>query len=254
MRKVVQTYKKLGETPLQAINRLRWQDLEFVNEKMTYLGRLDPMAEGVLLVLVGDTSNKEEYLSLDKEYEFEVLWGFESDTYDVLGIVKARRDSESSSVSEPACGLSGEDSESLLVQIQNIKKQTYPPYSSKKVLGKQLFEWARAGESVERPERDIKIYSIEHLENKEKIGAELLDEVLKKIDLVKGDFRQEEIVESWRRSLSPISNSKFLISKFRAHVSRGTYIRGLVQEMGRVLGCGALAYSIKRTKVGDYSV
>jgi len=254
MRKVVQTYKRLGETPLQAINRLRWESLEFVNEKMTYLGRLDPMAEGLLLVLVGDTSNKEEYLSLDKEYEFEVLWGFESDTYDVLGIVKARRDSEFSSVSEPACGLSGENSESLLVQIQNIKKQTYPPYSSKKVQGKQLFEWARAGEEVERPERNIKIYSIEHLGNEEKTGIELLSEIMERIDLVKGDFRQEEIIEGWKKTLSPISNSKFLISKFRAHVSSGTYIRGLVQEMGEILGCGALTYSIKRTRVGEYSI
>jgi len=142
----------------------------------------------------------------------------------------------------------------LLDHIRQIKKQTYPPYSSKKVDGKQLFEWARAGEEVESPERNIKVYSIEHLEDKEKTGAELLEEILKKIDLVKGDFRQEEIIESWLKTLSPISNSTFLISKFRAHVSSGTYIRGLVQEMGEILGCGALTYSIKRTRVGEYEL
>ena len=59
---------------------------------MTYAGRLDPMASGVLLVLAGEeTKNKDKYLGLDKEYDFEILFGFATDTYDILGkVIKAR--------------------------------------------------------------------------------------------------------------------------------------------------------------------
>ena len=53
---------------------------------MTYAGRLDPMASGLLIVLAGEeTKNKEKYLNLDKEYLFEVLFGFKTVTYDFLG-------------------------------------------------------------------------------------------------------------------------------------------------------------------------
>jgi len=44
----------------------------------------------------------------------------------------------------------------------------------------------------------------------------------------------------------------FLISKFKADVSSGTYVRGLAHEMGKSLDTGAIAYSIKRTRVGEY--
>src|SRR3989338_8981283 len=85
---LLQLYKNLGETPLECLHRFKAEHSEYIDTKMTYLGRLDPMAEGLLLVLAGNTKDKEKYLSLDKTYEFEVLWGFESDTYDILGLVQ----------------------------------------------------------------------------------------------------------------------------------------------------------------------
>jgi tRNA U55 pseudouridine synthase TruB len=82
---ILKIYKNLGETPLECLYRFKADHPVYQETKMTYLGRLDPMAEGLLLVLAGNTRDKEKYLSLDKTYEFEVLWGFESDTYDILG-------------------------------------------------------------------------------------------------------------------------------------------------------------------------
>ncbi len=80
--------KKEGETPLQALERLRSSNSKYKDAKMTYAGRLDPMASGLLIILIGDeVKNKEKYLKLNKEYEFEVLFGFATDTYDILGKV-----------------------------------------------------------------------------------------------------------------------------------------------------------------------
>lgn len=92
MQKVIVLNKKEGETPLQALESFRIKHKEYKDIKMTYAGRLDPMASGVLVVLAGEeTKNKEKYLNLDKEYDFEILFGFATDTYDILGkVIKAR--------------------------------------------------------------------------------------------------------------------------------------------------------------------
>ena len=80
-------YKNLGETPHEAILRYKKDHPEHKDLTMTYAGRLDPMAEGVLLVLSGDlVFEKDKFLDLPKNYEFEILWGFETDTLDLLGL------------------------------------------------------------------------------------------------------------------------------------------------------------------------
>jgi tRNA U55 pseudouridine synthase TruB len=69
--------KKVGETPLELINRIRIEMPELKDERLSYAGRLDPMAEGQMLILVGDENdNREKYLGLDKEYEAEFWWAF----------------------------------------------------------------------------------------------------------------------------------------------------------------------------------
>jgi tRNA pseudouridine55 synthase len=243
---ILQLYKRLGETPLECLHRFKLEHPEYADTKMTYLGRLDPMAEGLLLVLAGNTSKKNEYLSLDKAYEFEVLWGFESDTYDILGKVKMGKSP-----------LKLENRmEKVLEYIASRKTQEYPAYSSRTVSGKSLFMWARENkiEEVDIPRRDIKVFSLEHIHTRQVSGKEMLDEVLQKIALVSGDFRQKEILSLWQNALIAIPRELFLISKFRADVSSGTYIRGLAHEMGKFLKTGALAWSIKRTRVGEYKI
>jgi tRNA pseudouridine(55) synthase len=243
---ILQLYKRLGETPLECLHRFKAEHPEYAETKMTYLGRLDPMAEGLLLVLAGNTRNREEYLSLDKEYEFEVLWGFESDTYDILGKVKMGKSP-----------LKLENRmESVLKHISSKKTQEYPAYSSRTVSGKSLFMWARENkiEEIDIPRRDIKIFSIEHIHTRQVSGKEIWEEVSQKIALVTGDFRQKEILSLWQNALIAIPRETFLISKFKADVSSGTYIRGFAQEMGQFLKTGALAWSIKRTRVGEYKI
>ncbi|MCR4279218.1 MAG: hypothetical protein NUV78_00575 [Candidatus Zambryskibacteria bacterium] len=243
---ILNLYKNLGETPLECLYRYREEHPEHKDLKMTYLGRLDPMAEGVMPVLAGNTKDKEKYLAYDKTYEFEVLWGFESDTYDVLGKITE-----------------GKTPQKLENRISNIlknirikKTQEYPAYSSRTVSGKSLFMWARENkiEEIDIPERRIKIFSIDHVHTRLVTGKEIWEEVSAKIALVQGDFRQKEILNLWQNAMYARQKENFLVSKFVADVSSGTYIRGLSQEMGKLLGTGALAYSIKRTRVGEYKL
>ncbi len=254
MKEILKLYKNLGETPLECIERFRADNPAYKGIKMTYLGRLDPMAEGLLLVLAGDTRAKDMYLSMDKTYEFEVLWGFETDTYDVLGKVV------SGSGKMPK--LIEERIEKMLSEIQKKKVQDYPPYSSKTVRGIPLFEYARQNkiEEIEIPQRGIKIFSIEHLNTRLVGREELLKEIISKIELVKGDFRQSEISHCWAELLSgkyrvfATQEESFLVSSFKADVSSGTYIRGLAHQMGKFFGGGAIAFWIKRTRVGEYKL
>lgn len=243
---VLSLYKNLGETPLECIERFRQENPKYQEIKMTYLGRLDPMAEGLLLVLAVNTKGKDAYLASDKTYEFEVLWGFETDTYDLLGLVIEGEGQMPKKLEERM--------PSLLDSIRNKKVQEYPPYSSRTVDGKPLFEWAREKriEVIDVPERGIKIFSIQH-ENTQLISKQkLLEEITKRINLVKGDFRQVEIIKTWQTTLQNTREQDFLISSFKASVSSGTYIRGLVHEMGKYFGSGAVTFWIKRTRVGEY--
>ena len=127
--KILNIYKKIGETPLETLNCFRKHNTEYENVSLTYAGRLDPMAEGVLLVLAGEENKKrEQYLSLDKEYRADILFGFETDTYDLLGKVNRTNDEF--------------DTKNFKLRIEKILQnlvgkisQPYPPYSSKPVEG-----------------------------------------------------------------------------------------------------------------------
>ncbi|MDB5266403.1 MAG: tRNA pseudouridine55 synthase [Parcubacteria group bacterium] len=243
---VLTLYKNMGETPLECIERFRVAKPEYKEKKMTYLGRLDPMAEGLLLVLAGNTKDKDIYLASDKTYEFEVLWGFETDTYDILGVVTNGSGAMPRKLEERM--------PSLLDTIGKKKVQVYPPYSSRTVEGKPLFEWAREKkiEEIDVPQKGIKIFSIQHEDTRLISKQALLDEIIPRIELVKGDFRQDEIIGGWQETIRLSKEADFLISKFTASVSSGTYIRSLAKDMGDYFETGALAYSIKRTRVGEY--
>ena len=93
IKKVLKLNKKPGETPLECLNRFKVDNPEYEGEKMTYAGRLDPLASGVLLVLVGEEcKKKEKYLGLDKEYELTILFGFSTDSHDVLGLIEDKKE------------------------------------------------------------------------------------------------------------------------------------------------------------------
>jgi len=238
---ILTLYKNLGETPLECLLRFKEHNSQYAETKMTYLGRLDPMAEGLLLVLAGNTRDKDQYLALDKTYEFEILWGFKTDTHDILGLVE-----EGPSPQKLEIRMA-----SLLKKVSAIKKQEYPLFSSR-MFGKDFLKARGASvDGIERPEKDIRIFDLVHIHTRSITGREILREISERIAKVDGDFRQEQVLSSWHNTLATKQNEFYLISKFRADVSSGTYIRGLASEMGKLLSSAALAWSIKRTRVGE---
>jgi tRNA pseudouridine55 synthase len=248
-------YKQRGETPLECIQRFVANNPDLKGEKMTYLGRLDPLAEGVLLVASGDdVKRKEEFLGLDKEYDFISLFGFATDTYDILGkIMRAERLKD----------LSENDIRKIAMIYEGEREQKYPEYSSKMISFRKNFSSesprvALSGSTRLSSENffskkinihRIQFHKLDALSSKELFGRLLMD-----ISKVKGDFRQHEILILWREMLFKYPNIKIFLGRFSAHVSSGTYIRGLVNDMGKTLGCGATTLSIKRNRVGDYKI
>ena len=166
--------KKEGETPLAALERL-CRD-HGIYEKVTYAGRLDPMASGLLLVLSGDDVHKKDsMLEHTKTYEFTILLGVATDTGDILGKVTETVKADSNIASSeskssgprissrhfsPSAKIVQPDHSDLLSAsateqqkkykkvIESFKKtynQPYPLYSSKTVDGKPLWTYAREG-------------------------------------------------------------------------------------------------------------
>lgn len=235
--------KTAGETPLEAIERFRSSDASLSNVPLTYAGRLDPLAEGVLLVLSGDDcKQKDKYLGLDKEYEVEMLLGIQTDSHDLLGMPEG--------IMQEA-GLKD-------LQIKDINfnqykgkfLQNYPAFSSKTVGGTQLHELARKGVLPEEmPKKEVEIYSIEKIGEREVTGEEVLNKAIWATKTVRGNFRQEEIAKKWTESLSDYKKIIFPIIKLKIKCSSGTYMRSLADKMGKELKCGSIAYSIRRTEI-----
>ncbi len=224
MKKVIVSNKNIGETPLQALERVRKEEGISAKVPMTYAGRLDPMAEGVLIILTGEECKKKtEYLVMDKVYEIEVLLGVKTDTQDVLGMIN---------------GLNLEKIETDVQKFVGKFDQSYPRYSSKVIAMKEVPE--------EMPIKQVEIYSIDELSEREMLGVEIAGDSIEKILNVDGEFRQEEIIEEWKAFAVEFENANFKIVRLRVKCSSGTYMRTLAEKMG------GLAYSIKRVSVGEF--
>ncbi len=245
--KILNIYKQIGETPLQVIERVRDSDEWYEDKKITYAGRLDPMAEGVLLLLVGDeVHNKERFTELDKEYEFEVLFCFETDSFDILGKV----------VNKSNKAINLKELQEAIKSFKGIREQEYPPYSSKVVDGKPLFEWAREGkiDGIKIPTREVNVKDIKFIESRYIEKEKLFLEIAQKIDKIKSyDFRQTEVKDIWEKSLKEHKNNEFLIAKIYVKCTSGTYMRSIAKEVGDRLGVATTTYNILRISVGKYT-
>lgn len=238
---ILEIHKNEGETPLEVLDRVRVEKALDSSVSMTYAGRLDPLASGVLIVLTGeDVHRKEDFNGLSKVYEFEILFGTGTDTGDILG----KLNTESLQSKE----LQQNEITKVISFFGGKQNQVYPMYSSKTVDGIPLWQYAREGKEVIAPTHEVEIFDIQVLGFEEKSTNELLQEIKTKIARVKGDFRQQEILEGWENLLQG-KETKFLITKCVATVSSGTYIRQLCMDIGGKLGVPALAWRIERTEI-----
>lgn len=120
-----------------------------------HAGTLDPLATGLLVILVGKATKASQYLmSSDKEYEGTFKLGVETDSQDSDGEVVAE---------VPVPELSADDIEKCMAGFMGDQYQTPPMFSAKKINGVPLYKLARKGKEVEREPRFIRINSFELL-------------------------------------------------------------------------------------------
>ncbi len=243
---MILVHKEQGETPLEALERYRQQEIavghaELANVPMTYAGRLDPMAEGQLLILVGDEcKDKAKYLGLDKEYEVEIVFGIETDTFDALGLAALGKLDL-----EDVARISSLD----VSRYAGAFVQEYPPFSSKTVDGEQLHSLARKGKLPdEMPTRNVELFAVEKIGERTIVADALKEDIVARIGRVHGDFRQKEIMARWNEVLADASQ-RFTVLNIRVRCSSGTYMRSLAHRIGQDLGTGAFALNINRTRI-----
>jgi tRNA pseudouridine55 synthase len=249
---MIHLYKYQGETPLQALDRLRKEKPEYMDSILSYAGRLDPMAEGLLLVLVDDENKKrQEYLGLDKEYILEIFFGVSTDTGDILGKVNHTETTQSEKRL-----ITQTDIEKALEKYMGTFQQAYPAYSSHPVQGKSLFQWAREGRLSEIviPTHEVTIHAGTVLGIRSVSTHDLSQQIVQSINNVTGDFRQKEIIDTWNNYFAEAREKVWTIAQVKISCSSGTYMRSLAQHIGEdVAGAGCL-HSLIRTKIGDQTV
>lgn len=171
--------------------------------KVGHTGTLDPLATGLLVLVVGKYTKRVPELSkADKTYEVTMKLGEVSSTGDDEGektLVSDMQPSEKE-VMRAVKGFVGD--------IEQIP----PAYSAIKVNGQRAYKLARAGKEVKIEPRKVKIYEI---------------------DAIAYDYPAV---------------------RFTAKVSSGTYIRSLVEDIGKALGSGAYISDLRRTQVGEFSI
>ncbi|HMB17355.1 MAG TPA: hypothetical protein VKO61_00375 [Candidatus Paceibacterota bacterium] len=246
MNNVLNVYKPLGMTTFQAIKRFKELNPDYKNIPIAYTGRLDPMAEGVLVFLAGKKRfEAKKFQKLNKEYIAKILFGFSTDSYDLLGIKKEKSRTK----------VTKKEVAEKLKKYEGENKLSLPPYCSYKIDGKPMFHWARNGklDNKEIPQKRMKVINLS-FENFYYISdKKLLRYITDTINKVRGDFRQKKIIKNWKDILQPLEGTKFPIAQIRLKVSGGTYIRSIAENLGKEMDSEALLFNLKRTKVADFT-
>ncbi len=140
--------KPKGISSSRAVEKVRKK----LKTKVGHTGTLDPLATGLLILLVGRATRFSWlFLNMDKSYEVTALLGISTDTYDVEGRV----------LEEKEVKVSCEDVAEVIARFEGDILQLPPPYSAKKVSGKRAYKLARKGVKPDLKPVKVKVYRIE---------------------------------------------------------------------------------------------
>lgn len=179
-------------------------------KKIGHTGTLDPAVEGVLLLCLGKGTKLVELLmDGEKVYQGEVTFGVSTETEDAEGTVVEEQPVETA--------IPDETIDQAMHELTGVITQIPPMYSAVKVKGRRLYEYARAGEVVERPERQVNIDRFERMQ------PSIYDE-----------------------------QSKMQRTAFMVHCGKGTYVRTLAVDLGRKLGYPAHMSQLIRLSTGGF--
>jgi tRNA pseudouridine55 synthase len=213
--------------------------------KSSHTGTLDPLAEGVVIVLLNEERLKKiEHAGWKKTYEFEVAFGLATDSYDALGTITK---TNFKPVSENKL-------KQTLKELKGKYTQEVPFYSSVRYKGKRLFTYARKGIKVPLPKKEGEIFDIRLLSLKTQNAKETEQKIIQNLEKITGDFRQQQVITDWEKYFTSLTEKEeFTIAKIYAETSRGIYVRSLSQDIAKSVGVPGFVISLVRTKNGDYT-
>ena len=199
--------KPLGYTSRDVVNKVS----KLLNtKKVGHTGTLDPNASGVLVLCVGQALKVVELMSdHDKEYIAEVILGIATDTLDM--------DTNATIIKEEKVDISKDKITQVVKSFKKKYFQEVPIYSSVKVNGKKLYEYARNNIPVELPKKEVEIKDID-----------IVDDIVYKDDKV--------------------------YFKIKCTVSKGTYVRALIRDIGSELGVSSVMNTLIRTRQGRFTL
>jgi tRNA pseudouridine55 synthase len=173
--------------------------------KAGHTGTLDPLASGLLPLCLGEATKFARYLlEGNKEYLATMQ----------LGVITDSGDSDGQVLSVNPVTTDQTAILAALHQFTGKISQLPPMYSALKFAGRPLYEYARAGQVIERTARQVMIHRLQLIE--------------------------------YNQSLHQVT--------FQALVSKGTYIRTLAEDIGQQLGCGASLTALRRLTTNDFSL
>ncbi len=197
--------KPSGPTSQAIVSRLRRQ---LRLKKIGHGGTLDPLAKGLLLVLLGSGTRLFDSLqNFTKTYRAELQLGLRTDTQDITGKVVA-------TAAELAKTITADRLHDALAPFRGAIEQLPPMFSALKKDGQPLYKLARAGQEVERAPRPVTVFRLEML------------------------------------AFQPERAQAFL----ELEVSKGFYVRTLIDDLGQKLGCGATMTALTRTAIGPFNL
>ncbi|HHH5992149.1 TPA: tRNA pseudouridine(55) synthase TruB [Listeria monocytogenes] len=205
MNGIIPLWKERGMTSHDCVFKLR---KILHTKKVGHTGTLDPEVEGVLPICIGRATKLAEYVTDEgKVYVAEITLGKSTTTEDATG---------ETVMTKELADISADELQAALTKLTGKITQIPPMFSAVKVNGKKLYEYARAGIEVERPSRQVDIYSLTRLD-----GEATLNE----------------------------ANPTF---QLEISCGKGTYIRTLAVMIGELLGYPANMSKLERTRSGFF--
>ena len=209
MNGIIPLYKERGLTSFDCVAKLRHI---LHTKKVGHSGTLDPGVDGVLPICIGSATKVVPYLMASgKVYRGQVTLGFATTTEDLEGDEVARQ-----ALTRP---FTAAELQAAAAHLTGTIQQTPPMYSAVKVHGRKLYEYARAGETVERPTRTITVTAF----------------TLKDAG-----------------SFDAVTGTQTI--DFEVSCSKGTYVRTLAVDLGRQLQVPAVMASLTRLKSGGFTL
>lgn len=193
----------------------------FAMKAVGHAGTLDPMADGLLIILLGEATKFSSYImGQDKKYSAEIQLGLETDSWDADGVLLTQPEE----FSKKNLDFNQSTLKTFVENMQGDLALQVPMHSAIKIQGQKLYDYARKGKAIVVPTRIMKFY---------------------KSTLTKSDFNTYFIEGA---------DYKTQVLNVDLDCEKGSYIRSWVHQLGKNLGCGALMSGLTRHQSGAFKL